>query len=629
MTDIRPLLLAVDDEPDILTALGDLLDDRFRLITTTSPEEALEIAAREADIAVIVSDQRMPGLTGDEFLARARRLTDAEAILLTGYADLGAVIAALNRGGIVGYVTKPWDPDTLRSMVIGAHARWQLARDLAVERALLQGLLDHAGGAISFKDRDGRFVRLNGEKAAELGYRAEQLIGRAETDYLGAGRAAELARADAAAIAGRRRTEKVEERRAGGGARWFQISRIPILDSAGEVAHLATIERDISDQRVMEARLRQADKIKALGTLAGGIAHDFNNLLTAILGSLNLALRKLPADEKLGRLLQNALAAANRGTSLTQRLLTFSRRRDLAPRIVDANAVITGMGDLLLRTIGALNRVEHDLAAGLWTTVVDPEQLELALLNLCINARDAMPDGGVVTVTTRNRHLAEGEVPEVAAGDYIVISVADTGSGIPPEVMEHVFEPFFTTKDVGQGTGLGLAMVHGLAQQSGGGATISSEPGKGTVVELYFPRSIGVPQVEEKAVEEHPATETSRRILLVDDDPEVREAIANFLLDMGHELIEASSGAAALAALAGDAAVDLVIADLAMPGMTGFEFATTVREHWPHLPILMVTGYADITKLPSLPSLPGEFSLLHKPFEQHELRARIAELTRG
>jgi PAS domain S-box-containing protein len=625
MTVQKPLLLAVDDEPDILTALGDLLDDRFRLIVTTSPEEALAIAGREPDIAVIISDQRMPGLTGDEFLARARTLTDAEAILLTGYADLGAVVGALNRGGIVGYVTKPWDPDTLRSMVIGAHARWQLARDLAVERDLLQGLLDHAGGAISFKDREGRFVRLNQEKAGILGYDRDQLVGRAETDFLGPARAAELARADAVAVTARGRTEQVEERRAGAGARWFQVQRIPIIDAAGEVAHLATIERDISDQRVMEARLRQADKIKALGTLAGGIAHDFNNLLTAILGSLNLALRKLPPDERLKRLLENALTAANRGTSLTQRLLTFSRRQDLAPRIVDANAVITGMSDLVLRTIGALNRVEHDLAPELWTTVVDPEQLELALLNLCINARDAMPDGGVITVTTRNRHLRDGEVAEVAAGDYIAIAVADNGCGIPPDVMEHVFEPFFTTKDVGQGTGLGLAMVHGLAQQSGGGAAITSEPGKGTLVELFFPRSIGVVQVEEKAPEAGAAAASPRRILLVDDDPEVREVVAELLLDMGHDLIETASGAAALSALAQDDQVDLVIADLAMPGMTGFEFATAVRERWSHLPILMVTGYADITKLPSLP---GEFALLHKPFEQAELRLRIAELTR-
>lgn len=622
----KPILLAVDDEPDILTALGDLLDDRFRLITTTSPEEALAIAGREPDIAVIISDQRMPGLTGDEFLARARGLTDAEAILLTGYADLGAVVGAVNRGGIIGYVAKPWDPDTLRSMVIGAHARWQLVRDLAVERALLQGLLDHAGGAIAFKDRDGRFVRLNRAKADELGYQRAQLVGRRETDFLGPARAVATAQADAAAIEARQPVEQVVERRAGTGARWFQVQRIPIADQRGEVAHLAVIERDISDQRVMEARLRQADKIKALGTLAGGIAHDFNNLLTAILGSLNLALRKLPPDERLRRLLQNALTAANRGTSLTQRLLTFSRRQDLTPRIVDANAVIAGMNDLLLRTLGALNRVEHHLAEDLWTTVVDPEQLELALLNLCINARDAMPDGGVISVTTRNRQLADGEVADVAAGDYIVISVADTGCGIPPDVMEHVFEPFFTTKDVGQGTGLGLAMVHGLAQQSGGGAAISSEPGKGTVVELYFPRAVGVPQAAPKAVESGPAVQCRRRVLLVDDDPEVREVIASFLLDMGHDLVERASGAAALAALVEDDRFDLVIADLAMPGMTGFEFATVVRDRWPSLPILMVTGYADITKLPSLP---GEFALLHKPFEQHELHARIAELTGG
>ncbi len=434
----RGTILAVDDEPDILVALEDLFEDEYRVITTSRPAEALELIAAEPDIDVILSDQRMPGLTGDALLARAREISDAQSILLTGYADISAVVSALNRGGITGYITKPWDPALLRNAVRSAYERHRLARELATERALLRGLLDHSGDAIAFKDTDGRFLRLNARMAERLGAPSiEACLGRTEAALLGADAEAAEA-ADRAAIESGAPTEITA---AGGGPEagqtresWNQVTRVPIRDPAGAVVHLAVIERDITEQRLLERRLRQADKMQALGTLAGGVAHDFNNLLTAILGSLELALPKVAGDARLTRLMTNAAQAAQRGAALTKRLLTFSHRRDLQARVVDLNAVILGMDDLLGRSLGGFVQVERALSDDVWPVKVDPDQLELAILNLCINGRDAMPEGGVVALATRNETVRASSDPNLKPGDYAVIAIRDTGTGIPPEI---------------------------------------------------------------------------------------------------------------------------------------------------------------------------------------------------
>src|SRR5688500_17250370 len=396
-------ILLVDDEPDILLALEDLFEDSYRVLSTTSPLKALDILEREPDVAIIISDQRMPEMPGDEFLAMARRRSDAEAILLTGYADLKAVIGAVNKGRIMAYVPKPLDPDALSNMVATAYQRRMLARELDTERALLHGLMESTGDLISFKDLEGRFVRLNAGKARSLGGRAGDCLGRKERDYISPERAAMIEEAERRAIEARQPDEVIEERTLPDGrTQWYLINHIPILDDQGSVTNLATIERDITERKLMEMRLRQADKMQALGTLAGGVAHDFNNLLMAVLGSLDLASRRAPDDPRLTRLLQNATYAAERGASLTQRLLSFSRQRDLRLQAVNVNQVITGMSDLLTRTLGGVIRIERDLTDELWAAMVDPDQLELAILNLCINARDAMAENGVLTLSTRN-----------------------------------------------------------------------------------------------------------------------------------------------------------------------------------------------------------------------------------
>jgi PAS domain S-box-containing protein len=614
----RGTILLVDDEAEIVTALQDLFEDEYDVLATTSPTDALRLLQREPDVSVILSDQRMPGMTGDQMLARARDITHAEALLLTGYADLDAVVSALNKGRIAGYSPKPWDPVALRGLVGSAHERWALARALETERSLLHGLLDNSPGRLSFKDAQGRFVRLNAAKAESMGRSVAESLGRREQEFLPSEAAEALTRIEAEALHGRGSAEAVEEERQEGETRWFAVSRVPVIRQDAP-AFLVTMEHEITERRNLEARLRQADKMQALGTMAGGVAHDFNNLLTAILGNLQLALRTAPEGSRQQRQLRNAIAAAERGSGLTQRLLSFSRQRDLDLRPVDANQLVQGMEDLLSRTLGGLIRIEHALAPDLAPVLVDPGQLELALLNLCINARDAMPEGGVLTLGTARARVEAGAVPELKPGDYAVLSVRDTGAGMAPEVLSHAFEPFFTTKEVGKGTGLGLSMVYGLMRQSGGGIRLRSELGQGTLVELFLPLS-DRPGPEQGHAGTTPLPRTRPlRILVVDDDPAVREVTATFLEELGHEILEAGDGPTALRTLeAGE--IDLMVADLAMPLMSGAELAATVKASRPRMPVLLVTGYAELDKLPK------EYPLLHKPFRQADLARCIQEL---
>ncbi|MGO4706243.1 response regulator [Microvirga sp. 2MCAF38] len=617
----RGTILVVDDEPDILVAIEDLFEDDYRVLTASSSGEALAILKREPDIAVILSDQRMPDMPGDQLLAKAGSLTDAQTILLTGYADLTAVISAVNKGRIMAYVPKPWDPIALTSMVASAYERHRLARELETERALLRGLMENSTDQISFKSPDGAFIRLNTSKAESLGASIEVCIGRKEGEFVTPEKALAVESADREAIAAAQPIEILnEEQSAEGLSRWIVSHRIPILGETGAVTSLATIERDVTERKLMEMRLRQTDKMQALGTLAGGVAHDFNNLLMAVLGSLDLASRRLPDDPRLSRLLNNAIYAAERGASLTQRLLSFSHQRDMSLRNVDVNEVVVGMTDLLTRTLGGMVKIERNLTGGLFPARVDPDQLELAILNLCINARDAMPEGGTITLSTRSASVKDGEIADLSEGDYVVVSVADTGAGIPPDVLLRVFEPFFTTKEVGKGTGLGLAMVYGLAQQSGGVVTIDSTIGSGTSVELYLSRASA--RADRGAEENAPIDFRAPKshILLVDDNAQVRAVTAAYLNEMGHHVIEASGGAAALQIVASSSRIDLIVADFAMPEMTGLELADHARAHRPSLGVLLVTGYADPDKMPE------GYPILTKPFSREDLAARLGTI---
>jgi signal transduction histidine kinase len=398
---------------------------------------------------------------------------------------------------------------------------------------------------------------------------------------------------------------------------------------AERTAELAQANAELEHRVEMRTREREEalaqvhamQKLESLGQLTGGVAHDFNNLLMAALGNLELLQQLLPEDQKMRRLLDGAIAGAERGAVLTKRLLAFARRQELKPERVQVRDLVPGLIDMLRRSLGPGIEIATKFHPGLVPTEVDPSQLELALVNLAVNSRDAMPLGGKLTIGARNEKLGEDELPGLAAGEYIRLTVCDTGIGMDRNTLRRATEPFFTTKDHGRGTGLGLSMVDGFAAQSGGGLRIKSRPGAGTTVELFLPAAQpGAAGAPPPAPSVRPGSTRPCRVLVVDDDPIVGAGTAAMLEDLGHSAIKAESAAHAIAALAADPAIDLVITDYAMPGMNGHELAARIRRDRPTLPVVVATGYAGVPS--GGPSLPR----LDKPYKQQELADLIAHL---
>ena len=391
------------------------------------------------------------------------------------------------------------------------------------------------------------------------------------------------------------------------------------------------LSTQIEERERVEATLRQMQRLEAIGQLTSGVAHDFNNLLTVILGNVDLVARaaaEAKMDEKTRQRLGYMRTAAERGATLTAQLLAFSRRQRLEARPVDLNDTVIGMRDLLQSSMGGSVRLEARLRPDLWPALVDPTQIELIILNLAINARDAMAVGGSLTVSTDNITLGEPTRPEEPQpGDYVLIAVTDTGSGMTPEVRDRAFEPFFTTKAVGKGSGLGLPQVYGFAKQSGGGVAIETKLGEGTSVRVYLPRAQERRRTPRATSYEQPPEQLGgvrgRRVLVVDDDPPVREITATMLRTMGAEVVEAGSGGSALEILdAGAGDFDLMVVDFAMPGMNGAELAATAAKKWPDLPVLFVTGYADLSAISSV----SEDRIVQKPFRGGELQRKLGRL---
>lgn len=427
-----------------------------------------------------------------------------------------------------------------------------------------------------------------------------------------------------------------------GAIRWLQCRGEVRRDTDGSPIRMVGVIRDVTTRRgatdalerltaELEARvaertaqLVQAQKMETLGQITGGLAHDFNNLLAAVLGHLELLRKRLAArggDEEL-KLLDGAAEGAERGAKLTQRLLAFARRQDLHPGVVDVAALIADMENLLRRSLGSSVRMETEFPDELWAVRVDANQFEMALLNLAVNARDAMPLGGLLTVSARNEVVGADHPLALSPGDYVCVVVADTGIGMDAATLARVTEPFFTTKRQGQGTGLGLSMVHGLAGQSGGVLSLSSRPGEGTRVALWLPRADEGPPTAARPPEESPARPMrSWVVLMVEDDWLVASSTEAMLKDLGHEVIAVSSAAAALDVLNSGCAVDLVMTDQAMPDMTGLELIGRIRERWPHLPVLLATGYAE---LPG--GAPENIPKLSKPYRQADLARWVEKL---
>jgi signal transduction histidine kinase/DNA-binding response OmpR family regulator len=398
----------------------------------------------------------------------------------------------------------------------------------------------------------------------------------------------------------------------------------------GKPALLASI-RDISARKILEEQLRHTSKMEAIGRLTAGIAHDFNNLLTVVLGNLEYARRRMAESSPLLKPLENAARGARRAATLTERLLAFARRKPLEPKIVDSNALVLRMSELLERTLGETTTVRTILAEDLWTVEVDPTELETAILNLAVNARDAMPDGGEVIIETSNVELDESyasEKMEVTAGSYVEIAVTDTGTGMSPEVLRQVFEPFFTTKRDGSGTGLGLSQVYGFTKQSGGDVQLHSEPGRGTTAKIYLPRAReSVPtQLKTKSTESFPLARAGETLLVVEDDHDVRNYTVNSLRELGYTLFDAADGLSALEILKQNPSIQLLLTDLGLPGgMDGKALASHARQLRSDLKVLITTAYAW-NALVQDGRLEHGVELLTKPFSTSALACHVREI---
>ncbi len=419
-----------------------------------------------------------------------------------------------------------------------------------------------------------------------------------------------------------------------GSYRWLSWTEVSDKDRVYVVARDVTADKAAAERlKATEEALRQAHKMEAVGQLTGGIAHDFNNLLTGIVGSLDLMQTRLDQGrtDNVARYINAAMTSANRAAALTHRLLAFARRQPLIPKSVDANALVVSLEDLLRRTIGERIDLEIVASDGLWYTLCDPNQLESALLNLAINARDAMPSGGKLTILTENAQIegVDADTPALLPGDYIRIDVSDTGTGMSPEVVARAFDPFFTTKPIGQGTGLGLSMIYGFARQSNGHVLIDSRQGVGTSVRLYLPRHHGDVAMERAAsiaAEEHAAT--GETVLVVEDEPVVRGVIVETLQDQGYRVLEAVDGPSGLNMLRLKQRIDLLVTDVGLPGMNGRQLADQAREVRPDLKILFITGYAENVAITGGFLQPG-MEMITKPFDLDHLSQRIREMVKG
>jgi len=524
-------------------------------------------------------------------------------------------------GGTLGYAKITRDLTERREQELA------LRRSEQSFRLLVQGVTDYA---IFMLDEDGTVTNWNAGAERIKGYRPEEIVGRHFSIFYTPEERArgECDRALAVARSnGSFQTEGWRVRKSGERF-WASVVIDPIRDDHGSIIGFAKITRDMSERRkaedeLLSAReaLYQSQKMESLGQLTGGIAHDFNNLLNAVVGSLEL-LRKQEKNERQLGLIDNALTGATRGITLTQRMLAFARKQELKVRPVNIYELVGGMTDLLSRSLGPSIELETLFPVGLLPAFADAGQIELAILNLAVNARDAMPAGGKITISAKNEFVPDGAQTRLAPGKYIRIAVADTGEGMDAETLARASEPFFTTKGVGKGTGLGLSMVSGTAQQLGGRLDLQSEPGKGTAAVLWLP--VAEPAAPPIEIEETRAIDNvstvSLSILAVDDDALILMNTVALLEDLGHTVVEASSGREALQRLEEGQAFDLIITDHAMPQMTGGQLIAEVAKRWPDLPIILATGYIDMPA-----GLPLGVTRLAKPFWQSDLEKGIAE----
>ena len=657
-------VLVVDDDENNLLAIRTVLEDLAEVVTAPSGDEALRQLLRH-EFAVILLDVYMPGMDGYEVAGIIRGREQSRRIPIVFLSAVNKESAHLLRGyamGAVDYVFKPVEPVVLRSKVsvfvdlylmrreierkalqerelldanLKANAeRLRVERELRIAEQRQAAIIDSLPlvlyrETIEAEERvpyvvSGNFAMVTGYDPAVLGETPTLWRDRLhpdDRDRIIADRAAQHAAGNGVVLEYRWRC-------ADGGYRHFLDQAVLLRDADGRAMEYAGSLLDVSDRKDLENKLIQAQKMDAIGQLTGGIAHDFNNLLAAVLGGLALIEKRATLSDDHRRILDMTRRAAEQGSELVGRLLAFARKQTLEPAPVDLARLAEAACDLLTHTLGGLVTCDWHIADDVWCAYADEAQLELALMNLIINARDAMAEGGTITVTTANRTIGPDDEPGLAPGDYVGLVVSDHGPGMAPDILERVLEPFFTTKPTGKGTGLGLSMVYGFVEQSGGAIRIDSRVGEGTKVTMWLPRAERPSDAAAKGDNaQTPAPQTPPlRILLVDDHAAVRAMIAALLQDSGHEIVEAADGDKALKLLAAKQTFDLLITDYAMPNVSGAEVIAGSRRMRPTLPAIMITGYADPAALPAT----RRVTLLAKPFTPAQMGEAIQKaLTRG
>ena len=659
-------VLVVDDDERNLIAIANVLEDVAEIVVAKSGDEALRHLLR-TEFAVILLDVYMPGIDGYETARLIREREQTRRVPIVFLSAVNKEMEHLLRGyamGAVDYVFKPVEPTVLRSKVAVFVDLYAMRKEVQRNAEQQQRLLDENLRANAERLHAEQQLRVAEQRQAaiiaslpivlyleEVG--ADVRVPKyasgnfeALTGYtLDAVRGTPGLWADRLHPEDRERVLVALAMRAQGGAhsveyRWrcandeyrhFLDQAVLVRDGAGAPLEYAGTLLDISDRRELESQLDHIRKMDAIGQLTGGIAHDFNNLLAAVLGGLGMIERRIPLDPEQRKLVEMARHAAEQGAELVRHLLAFSRRQKLQPAAIDVADLAEAVGTLLAHTLGGLVELVWQHDKGLDRVFADSAQLELAIMNLVINARDAMPDGGTVTVEARNCRIdASEEVSgiQLGAGRYVVLTVSDTGCGIAADQIEQVMEPFFTTKAVGKGTGLGLSMVYGFAKQSGGALRLSSELGVGTRVEIWLPAADRLANRAAKRSKAAAvvAARSAMRILLVDDHDGVRATTLAMLQDMGHHVSEACEGAAALDMVrASPDAFDLVLSDFAMPRLSGTELVRQLRVLRPALPAIIITGYAE----PTLEAADNNVPVLIKPFTAQDLETLLREVKPG
>ncbi|MGN6807031.1 MAG: response regulator [Trinickia sp.] len=654
-------VLVVDDNEDMRRYMSRLLRGQWEVDTAADGHEALA-AIRERRPDVVLSDVMMPGLDGVGLLRAIRsdsELRDLPVVLVSARAGEEASVEGLGAGAD-DYLTKPFSARELLARVNAnlemARLRREATRDLRESEARFRNMANHAPVMMWISTPEAEFDYLNQPWCEFTGQTLDEAIGAGAWAALH-DEDRESARQAFLDAHAERRPFRAEYRvrTAAGDYRWVLGAAVPRFGDDGKFLGYIGSIIDISDRKEAEqilreanvvlerrvaaaiaerlhteAQLRQAQKMEAIGKLTGGVAHDFNNVLQVIAGNLQLLSRDVSGNLRAEQRLQTAVAATARGSRLASQLLAFGRRQPLSPKTVNLGRLIRGIDDMLRRSLGESVEIETVITGGLWNTFVDTVQVENALLNLAINARDAMQGHGKLTIEAGNAFLDDVYVarhPDVAPGQYVMVAVTDTGCGIPAELLERVFEPFFTTKPEGRGTGLGLSMVYGFVKQSGGHIKIYSELEQGTTVRLYLPRA-RQPEDVETEVEAGPITGGTETVLVVEDDEDVRGTVVDLLSELGYRVLRAKDAQSALAIVESGVPIDLVFTDVVMPGpLDSPELARRARERLPNIAVLFTSGYTD-NAIVHGGRLDDGVDLLSKPYSREALARKIRHVLR-